>query len=81
LIFTARPAFLRGVDASENATKIASTSDRLELRGIERIDGNVDALDAALSQFCRELRELRAVGGEREFVKTAIAEVSRQGPK
>ena len=45
---------------------------------IERIERDVDAADAAVAQFAGEARQLRAVGGQRQFIERAAAEMARQ---
>ena len=69
---------LRSVNPREHAAEIAAPGDRLELGRIERIERNVDPADAATREFAGEPRQLRAVRGQRDFLKRSRVEMSRQ---
>ena len=46
LIFTLQPGGLRGIDAGQHLVEVAPARDGAELVGIERVERDVDALDA-----------------------------------
>ena len=69
---------LRGVDAGDHLVELAPARDGAELLGIERIERNIDALDAVIGELARVFRKLRAVGGQRQLVEIAGGEVARQ---
>ncbi len=68
----------RGFDAIKHLVEIAPAGDGAEFRGVERIEGNVDAAHAAVAQFVGEARQLRAVGGQRQLIERAGSEMPRQ---
>ena len=68
----------RGRDAVEHLVELAPAGDRAELVGVERIERDVDPLPPMRGELLRIFRQLRAVGGERELVERAGAEMARQ---
>ena len=78
LIFTASPGPLRGVDAGKHAIEIAAPRDRLESRGIEGVERDVDAAHAAMREFVGEACELRAVRGQRDLFERSRFEMPRE---
>jgi len=66
--------------SAEDKTKSDATLTReaAEFRGVERIERDIDAPDAAIRQFAGVTGELRAVGRQREFVKRAARQMPRQ---
>jgi hypothetical protein len=69
LILIWRPAALRGADALLHLGELAPAGDLAELRVIQRIDRDIDALHAMGGEFRGIFGELRAVGGEGEFLE------------
>ena len=68
----------RGVDAAQYLVEIAPAGDGAEFFRVERVERYIDALDAMSRQFARVFFELRAVGGERQFVERAGLQMTRQ---
>ena len=66
------------LDAGQHLVEIAPAGDRLEFRGVQRIQRDVDAAHAAVAQLAGKARQLRAVGGQRQFTERAAVEVARQ---
>ncbi len=69
---------LRRIDAGEHLVELAPARDGAELVGIERVEGDVDAPHAMARELMSIFRQLRAVGGERQFLQRAAVEVPRQ---
>ena len=69
---------LRSVDPGEHLAEIAPARDRAEFIGVERVERNVDALDAVRPELGGVFGQLRAVGRQREFVERAGANMTRQ---
>ncbi len=78
LSLTFRPAWRA---ASMPAMTLARSPQRVTARnfvGVERVERDVDALDAAIRQFGGVARELRAVGRQRQLVERAAVEMPRK---
>ena len=73
-----QPGLVGGVEAGEHAIEFAPARHLAEFVGIERIERNVDALDAAGGEIAGEAGKLRAVGGQRQLIERAALEVTRQ---
>ena len=70
--------FLRGVDAGEYLAERSPTGNGAEFIGVERIERHVDPTHAVRLDLLRIFPELRAVGGERQLLEAAGAQVARQ---
>src|SRR5215208_5310938 len=68
----------RRVDALHDLAEIAPAGDAAELLRIERVEGDVDALNAVRRELAGKARELRAVRRQRQLVEGAGGEVPRQ---
>ena len=64
---------LGGLDAVEHLVEVAPARDRAELRRIERVERDVDALDPVGGELAGVFLELGTVGGERQLVERAGA--------
>ena len=73
------PGLDRGVDAVHHLGEAAPAGDLRELRGVERVERDVDPPDAAVGELGREAAELAAVGGQRQLLERAGLEVARHG--
>ena len=73
-----QPGGLRSIDAGQHLVEIAPARDGAELVGIQRIERNIDALDAVRLELGGVFFQLRAVGGEREFLERAACKMARQ---
>ena len=62
----------RGFDAGQNLVEIAPARDGAELLRIKCVERDVDAANAAVAQFAGEARQLRSVGGQRQFIERAV---------
>ena len=72
------PGRLRGVDAGKHLVEIAPARDGAELVGVERIERDIDALDAVTCQLAGKARQLGAVGRQRQLVERAAREMPRE---
>ena len=79
LSLTSRPAFSAASMPAMTWAKSPQRVMALKRSGFERVERDVDALDAGVLQLLGELGELAAVGGERELVEAAGVEVAREG--
>src|ERR1700686_5716776 len=69
----------RGVDAGHDLVELAPARDGAELVGIERVERDVDALDAVTGELTGIFRQLRAVGGDGELVERAADQMAGEG--
>ena len=67
---------LRGIDPGQDLVQLTPARDGAELVGIERVERDVDAFDAAARELARIFRQLRTVGGERELVERSAREMA-----
>src|SRR5262249_29955989 len=72
------PGGSRCGDALEHLTEFAPAGDGAEFVGVERIERDIDPLDAVGGELAGELGKLRAVGGQGEFAERAGGEVPRE---
>ena len=70
---------LRGLDPLHHLREFAPAGDVLKLLRIERVERDVDPPDTAIRQFLREPLELRAIGGQRQFLQRAAVQMPRHG--
>ena len=63
------PGAVGRLDAAQHLREIAPAGDGPELGGIERVERDVDAGHAAIGKRLGVLRELAAIGGQRELVE------------
>ena len=68
----------RRVNAGQHLVEIAPARDGAELVGIQRVERNIDALDAVRLELGGVFFQLRGVGGEREFLEGPAREMARQ---
>ena len=68
----------RRIDAGQHLVELAPARDSAELVRIERVERDIDALDAAGLELGRIFRQLRAVGGEGELLERAGGQVAGQ---
>ncbi len=68
----------RGLDAAQDLVEIAPARDGAEFRGVERVERDIDAPDAAIREFGGVARELRAVGRQRQLVERAAGQMPRK---
>ena len=73
------PGLGGGVDAVHHLGEPAPAGDPPELRLVEGVERDVDALHAAVGELAGEAAELAAVGGQRQLVEGARPEVARHG--
>ena len=66
------------LDPGEHFVEGAPAGDGTKFFGVQRVERNVDTADAGSAQLARVFFQLRAVGGERQFVEIARAQVPRQ---
>ena len=59
------PRGRRGVDALRGLAQIAPAGHLAKLLRVERVERDVDALDAAIDELASKAGELGAVGGQR----------------
>ena len=78
LILTWRPAAFRRRDAGHHLVVLAPAGDRLEARGIQGVERDVDAPHAVLVQLGGEALELAAVGGDGQLVERARAQMAAE---
>ena len=78
LILIFRPAVLRRVDAGKHLVQRTPARDGAEFLRIERIERHVEPPHASRLDLLRIFGELRAVGGQRQLVESAGAQVARQ---
>src|SRR5205814_8353104 len=69
---------LGGVDAGQDLVELAPACDGAELVRIERVERDVDALDAKIDKFAGVFGQLRSVGGQRQLVEVAGLEMARE---
>ena len=69
---------LRRIDAGHHLGEIAPAGDGLELASVERVERDIDPLDAAIGEFVGIFGEQRTIGGERQFLQCAGLQVPRQ---
>src|SRR5215472_1836932 len=70
---------LRRLDAGHDLGEVAPTRDGPEAVRLQRVERNIDAPDAQALELLGELRELAAVGGERQLVERARPQVPGKG--
>lgn len=73
-----QPCRLRGVDALHDLVEMAPAGDGVELVGVERVQRDIDALDAAIGELGGKTRQLRTIGGQRQFFQRAALQMPRQ---
>ena len=73
-----QPRRRRRLNASQHLGEVAAPSEGLEEVGLQRVEGDVDALDAEPCQLARELFQPRAIGGEGQLFQCAGLQMSRQ---
>ena len=71
LIFTRRPDGLCRVDAAQHLGQTAPAGHPREFRLVERVERDVDPAHPGRVEVAREALELRAVGGDGQFVEIA----------
>src|SRR5690606_27793817 len=73
------PGFARSVQGGQHGSQIAATGNRAKGPGIEGIEGNVEATDAAFGQQRQLALEQLAVGGQADVVETELADLAQEG--
>jgi hypothetical protein len=63
----------RRVETAQDLAEVANAGDLPEAIGAQRIEADVDALDAGSTQRRRKAIELRTIGGDHQFVQTRQA--------
>ena len=67
-----------GIDTLHHLGKVAPARDGVEFFGIQRVEGDIDAPDAAIGQLAGIFCKLGAVGRQRQLFKRAALEMARQ---
>ena len=78
LILTRKARRARRLDAGQHLVDSPQRVMARKLSRIQRVERDVDPADAAIGEFACEVRQQRAVGGERQFIQRAAVEMPRQ---